>query len=305
MKFTEHLKTLFFLLIFLQFAPILITNIKRQYERILIPKTKVGLIKIKGILYNADSHNKYLNKFFKDPNIKAILIKMDCPGGASGTAQLIHQEILSLKKKYHKPIVTLVENICASGGYYIACATDHIITPPSAVIGSIGTSFQYLFQLQEFIEQYKIKYKSMTAGKYKTTTDPFINITPEQEKLLQSVLDNSYEQFISDVSKNRKLTLKTKDKWAEGKLFTGNQALALGLIDTIGSPYIATQIIREKALIDEKEDILWVKPPKKTGFAKIFSQEEPDESSMFSSSFLFTKQIVSFLENQFIKKRIM
>jgi len=302
MKFTEYLKTLFFLLLFLQFAPPMIKNIKKQYERLIVPKARVGLVEVKGILYKSERYNKYLNKFFKDPNIKAILIKMDCPGGASGTSQSVYNEILSLKKKYNKPVITLVENICASGGYYIACATDHIIAAPSSMIGSIGNAFQYLFQLKEFIENYKIKYKTLTAGKYKSTTDPFVDITPEQEAMLQDVLKDSYAQFTQDVSKNRKLSLKTKGEWAEGKLFTGSQALKIGLIDAVGSPFTAVQVIREKALIDEKEEILWVKPPKVTGLATLFGgTSEEDEGSMFS---MFTHGLYAFLENKLVGKRI-
>jgi len=298
MKFTEYLKTLFFMLILIQFAPPIIKNLKKQYENLITPKVKVGLIPIKGILYKSDTTNKYLNKFFKDPDIKAILIKMDCPGGASGTAQSIYQEIQSLKNKYKKPIVTLVENICASGGYYIACATDHIITTPSAIVGSIGVSFQYLFQLQEFIEQYKIKYKSVTAGKYKSTTDPFVDITPEQEKQLQVVLDDSYNQFVSDVSKNRRLPLKTKDNWAQGKLFNGKQALKLGLVDKMGSPFVAKEVIRDKAQIDAEKEIEWVKPPQKTGLAQFFGSPQEDDDSMFS---LLRHKLCAFLSNKVVR----
>jgi len=298
MKFSEHLKTLFFLLILIQFAPPIIKNIKKQYENLIKPKVQVGLIPVKGILYSADRINKYLNKYFKDPNIKAILLKMDCPGGASGTAQSIYQEIQSLKKKHKKPIVTLVENICASGGYYIACATDHIITTPSAIVGSIGVSFQYLFQLQEFIEQFKIKYKAVTAGKYKSTTDPFIDITPEQEKQLQIVLDDSYDQFVSDVSKNRRLPLKTKDNWAQGKIFNGNQAFKLGLVDKIGSPFVAKEVIRDKAQIEIEKEIEWVKPPTKTGLAQFFGAPEEDDNSMFS---LMEHKLRAFLTNKVVK----
>jgi len=299
MKLGEFLKTLFFMLILLQFAPPIIKNMKKQYENIIMPKEKIGLITIKGILYKSDRINKYLNKYFKDPTIKAILLKMDCPGGASGTAQSIYHEIQNLKNKHKKPIVTLVENICASGGYYIACATDHIITAPSAIIGSIGVSFQYLFQLREFIEQFKIKYKAVTAGKYKSTTDPFTDMTPDQEKQLQMVLDDSYDQFVSDVSKNRRLPLKTKENWAEAKLFNGNQALKLGLVDKIGSPFVATEVIRDKAQIDVEKEIEWVKPPKKTGLAQFFGgTEEDDDNSMFS---LASHKLCAFLANKVVK----
>lgn len=303
MNFFDYLKNIFIILIFLQIAPILIRSIKNQYSKMLMPRSKVGLIRIRGILYNSDYYNRYLNKFFKDPSIKAIMIKMDCPGSASGTAQAIFNEILMLKREYDKPIITLVENISASGGYYIACATDAIISPPSAIIGSIGSAFQYLFQLKEFIENYKIKYKAITAGKYKTSTDPFVDMSADQETLLQQVLDSSYEQFAEDVAKHRKLSLKDKEKWAEGKIFTASQALELGLVDSLGSAYLATQIIKEKALI--KEEIEWIKPPRKTGLLKWFGGQdasEEEDSSMFNA---FATKLCKFLEERYLQNKLM
>lgn len=315
MKLSGFLTGLFLLLIFLQVAPPMVKNIKKQYERMLSPKTNIGVIKISGVLTNADYYNKYLNKYFKDPEIKAILIKMDCPGGASGTAQSIYQEILSLKAKHNKHIITLVENVCASGGYYIACATDNIIASPSSIIGSVGTSFQFLFQLKEFIENFKVKYKSLTAGKYKSTTDPFVDITPEQELMLNNVLQSSYEKFLQDVSTRRNLPIATKDKWAEGKIFTGTQALTLGMIDSVGSPYTAIQVLRDLALIDEKEEIIWVKPPEESTFSKLFgTNQQEDEESPFSTSVNFgtnslesnfgINKLMSFLDDKLIGKRI-
>jgi len=301
MTFFDYLKNIFIIFIFLQIAPSMIKNIKKQYGRIISPKSRVGVINVKGVLYNSDFYNKHLNKFFKNKDIKAILVKMDCPGGASGTAQSIFNEIRSLKKQYNKPIVTLVENICASGGYYIACATDYIVAPPSAIVGSIGSAFQYLFQLKEFIEQYKIGYKSITAGKYKTTADPFVDMTPEQEKLLQAVLDNSYNQFTFDVAKNRKLSSKGKEQWAEGKILTGNQALKLGLIDKTGSAFDATEVIKEKALIED--EIEWVKPKIRTGLLGLLGGQDPQEEngSMFST---FANKICTFLENRYCSKKV-
>jgi len=299
MNFFDYLKNIFIVLIFLQIAPALVKNIKKQYGKMLSPRAHVGLIRVRGVLHNSDRYNKYLNKYFKDKNIKAILLKIDCPGSSAGTAQAIYNEIQSLKKKYDKPIITLVENICASGGYYIASSTDAIITPASSLVGSIGSAFQFLFQLKDFMEQYKIKYKPIVAGKYKDTTDPFTDMTPEQEKMLQSVLDSSYDQFTQDVAKNRKLSLKDKGKWADGKIFTGSQALKLGLVDTIGSAYDAVKKIKDMAMI--KDDIIWIKPPKRSGLFRWFGQDPPDEDSMFSA---FASKICSFIAHKFCNKRV-
>jgi len=303
MSLFDYLKNIFIILIFLQLAPTLFNSIKKQYADLIYPRTKVALINIKGILSNSDHYNKYIKKYFEDSEVKAILLKVDCPGSTAGTSQAIFNEIKMLKKTYpKKPIITLVENICASGGYYIACATDHIIAPPSAIIGSIGSAFQNMFQLKEFIQQFKIKYKSLSAGKYKNTTDPFVDMTAEQEKLLQDMLNDSYCQFAIDVSIERKLSTNNKNDWAEGKIFTGNQALKLGLIDSIGSAFTAIAIIREKALIEEDQKIRWVIPPVKSGLAEWFGKGQEEESeSMFTR---IAEKIFTFFERKYFTKKV-
>jgi Periplasmic serine proteases (ClpP class) len=133
--------------------------------------------------------------------------------------------------------------------------------------------------------------------------------------MLKDVLQNSYEQFLQDVSKSRNLPLTTKEKWAEGKIFTGTQARALGLIDAIGSPFTAVQVLRDRALIDEKEEIIWIKPPEESNFSKIFgiNQQEDEESPFstsvslpdsFSSSSMGINKLMSFLDDKLIGKRI-
>ncbi len=298
MTFFEYLKNIFFILIILQIAPSFIEGIRKQYTRYLETRTKVGLLKVKGILYDSSHYNKYLNKFFKDPSIKAILLKMECPGSAAGTGQAIFNEIQMLKKEYPKPVVVLVENVCASGGYYIACAADYIIAPSSALIGSIGVYFPYFFKLQEFIEQYKIHYPAIKAGKYKTMTDPFVDLTLEDTELMQGLTNDSYQQFTQDVAKTRKLSLVAINEWADGKIFTGRQARKLGLIDEIGSAYNALKVLKEKALIEDK--IEWVKPPIKRGLFNFFGGDRAeDNNSMFTG---MLNRLCTFFENRYGSK---
>lgn len=301
MKLFDYLKNIFFILILLQFAPALIENIKKQYGNFLEPKTKVGVLSIKGVLYNSETYAKHLHKFFKNNDIKAILIKMECPGSAAGTGQAIFNEILSLKKEFPKPIIVLVENLCASGGYYIACAADTIIAPSSAIIGSIGTYLPYTFKLKDFIEQYKIHYVPIKAGKYKAMTDPFVDFTVEDKALLQNLLNDSYQQFTIDVAKARKLSLNTASEWADGKIFTARQGLKLGLIDQLGSAYNAIKIIKEKAIIDG--EIEWVHPKTETGvFARLFGAKgQDDENSIFT---VLANNVCTFLENRYLTQRI-
>lgn len=306
MKFFDILKNIFFLLIFLQFVPLLIDGVRKQYQQIVEPRTKVGVIMINGVLSVSEPYTKQLTRYFKDPSIKAILLKVDSPGGAAGTGEAIYNEIVSLKNapEFHKkPIVTLVENTCASGAYYIACASDYIIAPATSLIGSIGATFPNIFflHLHEFLAQHKIGYKPMYAGAYKNCIDPLTSATPENEALLQGLLNDSYETFAQAVAKSRKLSLNAKDTWANGKIFTGRQAKELGLIDENGSSYNAIKVIKEKALIEG--DIEWVKQPAASPFSQFFAgNNTPDDDSSLLSACV--NNVCATLEHRYCNNTI-
>lgn len=301
LSFSDILRNIFFLLIIIQIAPPLIQGIVKQYKNLIEPRTKVAVLPITGVLYNSESYCKKLHKFFENKEIKAILIKMECPGGASGTSQTIFDELKALKKNNPKPVVVLVENICASGGYNIACAADYIIAPGSAIIGSIGTSLPYLFNVKDLLEKINIKYTPIASGTYKNTTNPFVQMSPQETALLQGVADDAYDQFILEVSDQRKLSLAKSKEWADGKIFTGRQAKKLGLIDEIGSLENAIHIIKKKAMIEGK--IEWVHPPTKANFWNFFSGEAgPDQdSSMFAS---LATRISGYLEQRYAPQTI-
>lgn len=256
MRFYDYLKTIFLVLILLQIAPTLIHGIRSQYKDFLEPKTQVGVIQLKGVLYDAAPYLKGLQTLFKDSDIKAILLKVECPGGASGTGETIFNEIQALKQEYPKPVIVLVENVSASAAYWISCSGDHIIAPSTALVGSVGAYFPYLFQLNNFIEGYNIQYKTVKAGTYKTTGDPFVNMSAAEQAHLQKVIDDTYVQFTKSVAQCRKLSLSKLSEWADGKIFTGAQAKELGLIDELGSLSHATAAIKAKAAIDG--EIEWV-----------------------------------------------
>ncbi len=286
-------------IILLPLIPLIVGGIQQLYNRYIDPRSLVGVLPIKGVLYDSNYHTKQLNKFFKDDAIKAILLKVECPGSASGTGNAIYNELMELKKTYPKPVIALVENVCASGGYYIASAADYIIASPMALIGSIGVAMPYFFQLKEFAEYHKIKYLPLAAGDYKNSTNPFTEITPKQKQMLQSVLDDSYEQFAADIAERRNLTLDTKNEWANGKIFNGRQALALGLIDELGSSSQMMRVIKERAGITD--DIKWISAPSRSGFWATLFGESNDEQTVLS---LFAHECVTVLENRYSNHNI-
>lgn len=262
----EYVKSLLFVLIILQVAPPAIEAIKRNYLSFLTAHTKVGRVTFNGEITDSTDYARSLKKFFKDPEIKAILLRIDSPGGCAGSCQALFNEIQELKKKYPKPIVTLSENICTSGGYYIACATDSIITTRSAIIGSVGAALTTVFDFKELAQKLHIGTYSISAGTYKNSTNQFSPPTPEQLAMLQEVAESSYQQFAADVAKTRKLSLKEKEKWADGKIFTGKQALALHMIDQTGSYSQALEKIKSMAPIEGS--VMWIDAYEPTNFVE-------------------------------------
>lgn len=301
-RLTDFLKNSFYLLMFLLIAPQIILVLSKQYTTLITPSTKVGIMSMTQPLVNSGEYVRNLKKFFKDPSIKAILVRMDCPGGAAGTSQAIYNELTYLKEQYpHKPVVVFVENMCASGAYYIASASDCIVATGSSFIGSIGV-YIALPRLKEFINQYKIEYSVTKTGKYKAILNPLLDATKDEQDLLQELCNNTYQQFITDVSKSRPaLALKDAEMWANGKIFTGEQALVLKLIDKIGSLSLVEQEIRERAHIPSSQEIQWVKAEQKNIIMKILYPDDTGESNDdMSLSGIFSKMFGNWVHQQSI-----
>lgn len=294
MTFTDLLKNFFFILVIVQIAPPIVQNLVKQYHAIIEQRTKVAILPIKGVLYDSTYLIKRLRKLFENQEIKAILIRMECPGGASGTTQIICEELKALKKENPKPVIVLVENICASGGYKIAIAADYIIAPGSAIIGSIGATLPYLFNVKELLEQYKVKYTPITAGNFKNAANPFVEMTQDEKSMLQGITDDAYDQFIKDVSESRKLSLTTTKDWAEGKIFTGRQAQKMGLIDEVGSLETAIKALKKKAMIEGK--IEWVHPPSKFSLWKFMSGNDIGQDQEESVYANVSSKVVSYIQ---------
>ena len=239
MTLFDCLKTILFLTILMYTAPMIIEGIKTQYTPLLELEHTLALSIYNETLSCSYRHTAELHTFFKNPYIKGIVIKMDCSGGAAGTSQTIFHEIRHLKKEFPKPIVALVENNCVAGGYLIASACDYIIAPESAIIGNIGT---------DFIKTEHIK---------------------EDQASLKALHEDAYQQLTKQIAAARKLSLTTTANWAEGKIFTGHQAVSLGLINEIGSMCTVIKIIKEKALIEG--EIEWIENQKKCHLKDMFS----------------------------------
>lgn len=300
-KFQDYLKNIFWVLLILQFVPSVFKTIQKEWTEYSEPKNKIGLILLNGCIMTSSRWNKELKKFFKDPEIKAILIKIESGGGAAGSSSAIFQEILRLKKEFPKPIVAYAENICASGAYQVACATDHIVATGSALVGSVGAKFSTQFRVKELLQNYKIQPHAISSGAYKNCTDPFVDFTDDQKKMLQEMVDDCYDQFAKDIAQSRHLNMTDKNIWADGKIFTGSEALKLKMIDEVGNQTTAIDFISKQILHADREVEL-VKIPTPSKWQQwLHPDTEQDDDMQCSFAVSFWQSLFCFLEQQGIK----
>ena len=169
-------------------------NLTQSLRELIVPKAKVGLLKFSGLIGNNEFYIKHIHKFLKASNIKALLVKIDSPGGLPGSSQALFNELKKFREK--KPIVVMIDDICASGAYYIAAAGSHIIANPSSMIGSIGVMFGIhgmpMPNLEKLMEDWKIKFEFIQSGKYKSAGNFFKKNSEEELGILQGVSDDTY-----------------------------------------------------------------------------------------------------------------
>jgi protease IV len=297
--FFNFLKNVFFFLLILQFAPSIISSLRETAEDILYPKEQVGYLKIEGLIRDSTFYTKRIEEFEKNSSIKALLVKIDCPGGFPASSQAIFNELKKFKKK--KPIIALIENVCASGAYYIASAANKIIANPSSLVGSIGVVAQ-IPNIKGLLDTWNIKFNYIQSGKYKTTGVPMKELSKEDTDYMQKLSDDTYNQFVNDIAQSRNLSKENYVSWADGKIFTGNQALRLKLIDQLGSFRDAVDVVKELANIKDEIKFMTLKPHSK-GLVGFLIGNDDDYAS---SEHLASDMVATFLNNvscKFVQKQ--
>jgi protease-4 len=193
---------------------------------------KVAIIEIYGTISSSDEVIRQLKKYSKDSSIPAIVLDIDSPGGAVVPSQEIYEEVLKAKKA-GKKVVASLRSLGASGGYYIACSADTIVANPGTLTGSIGVIFEFPV-VQELFKKIGVKFEVVKRGELKEVGTSFRSMTQEERDLLQSVIDDTYNQFVDAVKEGRGLERQKILELADGRVFTGRQAKELGLIDELG-----------------------------------------------------------------------
>ena len=277
-------KGLFWIFLLATILPSFIALFKENIED--GSRSHFGYLVLKGELIDSAVYTKYIRLFEATPSIKGILIKCDCPGGAAPASQALFSQLSQCKK----PVVFFVENVCASGAYYASLAAKKVIANPSSLVGSIGV-IMTLPELRGLLDRFDIHVNLVHAGTYKAVGSVSEPLSQEHKQLLQSIVDDSYQQFIEDVARCRGLDVKNHKVWADGKVFTGRQALELGLIDQLGS---VSEAVRElKELTGVTGETKFITPKRQSPLASFFLGGDDDVDGGQEISF----SVASFLRS--------
>jgi len=219
---------------------------------------KIAIVEVKGVIAQSSGVIEELQQYLADDGVKAIILRVDSPGGGVGPAQEIYREIMRIRSTSKKKVVTSMGSVAASGGYYIACASDRIIANPGTITGSIGVIMQFS-NLEELLKKIGVKGVVLKSGEHKDIGSPFREMTPEEKKIMQEVLDNVHQQFIQAVADGRKLERSKVAEIADGRIFTGEQAKNLGLVDQLGNLQDTIDVTAKMVGIEGKPNVIYPK----------------------------------------------
>ena len=217
---------------------------------------QVGVIEIKGLITDPKPVLTHLKEFRDNDDIKAIVLRINSPGGGVGPSQEIYAEVR--KTTPVKKVVASMGAIAASGGYYIASAADHIIANPGSITGSIGVVMEFA-NLKELFEKIGISAFVLKSGQYKDAGFPFRDMTPEEEALLQGFVDNIHQQFVAAVAEGRDMSEEEIRAIADGRILSGEQAQELGLLDSLGNLQDAIATAAELGGIEGEPSVVYAK----------------------------------------------
>ncbi len=212
---------------------------------------RVAVIKVEGVIINPESILKSIEACKEDKSIKALVLRVDSPGGSVGASQEIYRSLERFRAS-GKPLVVSMGNVAASGGYYISLPANYIFANDGTIVGSIGVIVQHV-DYRELLDKIGVKTTSIKTGKFKDTLSPFRELTPEEKEYIQSTINDAYEQFIGSILKHRgKYVSEEKLRSiADGRIFTGKMAKELGLIDQIGNLHDAIDKAKELANVPQ------------------------------------------------------
>jgi protease-4 len=195
---------------------------------------------------SAPSVLKQLRKAVKDPHVKGVLLRINSPGGTVSASQEISDEIIALKKN-NKPVVVTMGDLAASGGYYVSSQADQIVAEPGTLTGSIGVIMS-MINMKGLGDKLGLAPEVIKSGKFKDIGSPYRAMTPDDKAILQALILDSYDQFVNAVAKGRKMSVDEVKKIADGRVYSGRQALNIHLVDKLGGYDTAMETLQDTCM---------------------------------------------------------
>jgi protease-4 len=229
---------------------------------------RVGVVELKGGIgmgdgsFEVERVLRRVKKFADDDDMKAVVVRIDSPGGSVGPSQEIHDEVLKLAKR--KKVVCSLGNVAASGGYYVAVACPKIVAAPGTLTGSIGVISQFP-NVKGLVERFDVKMETVKSGSLKDAGNPFREMTAEDRAYWQGLVDRVHGQFMAAVAEGRGLDVERVRKIADGRVITGAEAKELGLVDALGNFYDAVDLAMKEAELSGEPNLVYP-PQERTQF---------------------------------------
>ena len=222
---------------------------------------KVGVVEIKGVIVDPQPSIEQLAEFRNDGSVKAVVVRIESPGGGVSPSQELYEEVRRTVRK--KPVVVSMGAVAASGGYYIASAAQKIYANPGSITGSIGVILQFT-NFEELLKKIGFRMEVVKSGVYKDVGNPAREMTAEERAYLQAMIDNVHQQFIRDVARGRRMQVEQVQEVADGRIFTGEQAKELGLVDELGNLKDAIDAAAKMAAIEGEPKVVYPEKEKRS-----------------------------------------
>src|SRR5579863_9214571 len=194
---------------------------------------RIGVVDLDGVILSPQPVVGQLKKFADDSSIKAIIIHVNSPGGGVAASEEIYREVKRIRAEKKKRIVVSIETVGASGAYYVASASDKIYADQGSIVGSIGVIAEWM-NYGDLLKWAKLKNVVIKTGEFKDTGNPSRDLTPNEQAYMQALIDNMFGQFVKAVADGRRMKFDDVKAIANGKVWTGEQAMSMKLIDSVG-----------------------------------------------------------------------
>jgi protease-4 len=214
----------------------------------------IGLVEIEGVILDSKGTVEQLERFEEDGSIAAVVLRINSPGGGVSASQEIYEAAKRVREQ-GKFVIASMGSVAASGGFYIACAADTIMANPGTTTGSIGVITE-MINVTGLLDKIGVRFEVVKSGKYKDSGSPFRPMTEEDRKYFQSYINDAYQQFVEVVVNERGMQKEEVLRYADGRVYTGQQAKAIGLIDLLGTYQDALQLAAKVTEIEGKPKVV-------------------------------------------------